>query len=191
MSSVEFFYNGTWYRNELAARWAIFLDTIDVGHRYESQGIEYEDTLYCWPDFWLPRLDCWIRTEERKPDRLCDQEARKLALATRKSVYVFFGLIGVPTDDTRSAYLYGPTFDTKADFAGVDFDEMYWWCQCPYCQQMGIQYQGRSARLPCRCVRLRKSSDNKTYTFDSPRLQIAYDDARRARLDEYRLHTEG
>jgi hypothetical protein len=188
--SPEFFYNGTWYRNELTARWAIFLDGIGVGYRYESQGIEHEGTEYTWPDFWLPRLECWIRIEQRKPDGLSHAEANRLAVATGRPVYVFWGVIGLPTDDTSSAYAYRPAFDRKTEFVGVDFDEMYWWCQCPYCQQMGIEYQGRTARLRCRCVRLRKPTDDKTYNFDSTRLLIAYDTARRAKLDRYRMHDE-
>lgn len=192
MKPEDVFYNGLWYRSQLAARWAVFLDALDVGFRYEPQGFEIDSETLYWPDFWLPTLRCWLRIEETKPTGRTEAEARRLVFITREPVYVFFGLIAVPDDNTMSAYFYGPCFDNKSsDEVLVDFDEMYWWCECPFCSIVGIQYQGRAARLPCRCVARLDHSLTKEYTFDSLRLVAAYQQAQIARLGETRFHIEG
>jgi len=55
----------------------------------------------------------------------------------------------------------------------------YWWCECPHCGMIGIQYEGRAARLSCRCMR----DSDRGHNYDSKRLLAAYDKARQARFE--------
>jgi hypothetical protein len=180
------FYNGISYRDQYTARWAVFLDALDVGFRYDPAPDSAPSM-----SFWLTALAKWMVVSPEAPNPVLERNARSLAESSRKSVYAFFGPLAVPTDRTRSAFLYAAARDKKTDETGVDFDETYWWCECPICQSIGIEYEGRAARLPCRCVRLISRHNHREHNYDSPRLVSAYLQAQTARLGPHRLETDG
>lgn len=67
---------------------------------------------------------------------------------------------------------------------GVEFDEGgydndYLWCECAVCGFVGVEYEGRSERLDCRC----QPNGHKERTGDSKRLTAAYAAARQARFE--------
>lgn len=113
--------------------------------------------------------------------------AYALSYATRKPVYIFFG--DIPRDGenrTDSAYIY-EKWDATPEDQGGSWDNNQMWCECSTCGKLGIRFDGRSDRLPCKegsggtCPR--SSHGDKGYTFDAPRLLVAYDAARSARFE--------
>jgi hypothetical protein len=34
---------------------------------------------------------------------------------------------------------------------GESQDTGYWWCDCPVCGRVGLQFEARADRLPCGC----------------------------------------
>lgn len=52
MSAIPTLYRGIKFRSRLEARWATFLDAIDVEWQYEPQGYTAGGVAYL-PDFWL------------------------------------------------------------------------------------------------------------------------------------------
>jgi len=68
-------------------------------------------------------------------------------------------------------------WDEKVDSYGYDqygAGENYWWCECPVCGALGITDTGWSRELPCRCVWRVHIEYAKEYTYNSPRLEAAY-----------------
>lgn len=199
-------YNGIQYRSRLEARWAVFFDTLNLQFDYEPEGFDFGDVKYL-PDFWFPDLGFYV---EIKPDEPTEAEFRKAQLlqdATGKSVYVFYrSFVSVPE---HSGNLWDTTWIPPACH---DADHDYFWCECPQCGRLGIEYEGRSDRLPCKrcgvcswyarnrhehfdsfdvhlseCPKpeggcLRSLHGDRGHTLDSPRLLMAYRAARSARF---------
>jgi hypothetical protein len=68
---------------------------------------------------------------------------------------------------------------------GGDFP--YVWCQCPFCQMLGFEFDGRSARIGCGCVKHESfGNGDKTYNSGALDLLRAYSAARRARFEDWR-----
>ena len=63
---IETVYNGYRFRSRLEARWAVFLDSFGEEWEYEREGYELPSGRYL-PDFWLPRLQCWLEIKPTQP----------------------------------------------------------------------------------------------------------------------------
>lgn len=196
LKAIETTYKGYRFRSRLEARWAVFFDALGVPWEYEKQGYDLGPNGWYLPDFWLPQQDCWI---EIKPDRPGDTEgdrAAALAKATGQQVLIFWGPIPMPLDrmnlgqdDRDGAWSYWPE----------GWDNFYQWCECEQCGTLGIRFDGRSDRLPCkgcwecqhgqRCLHDPprvdgcKSGGDKSYNVGSPKLIAAYTAARSARFE--------
>jgi hypothetical protein len=146
LKAIETVWNGYRFRSRLEARWAVFLDTLGVPYQYEPEGFELDGMRYL-PDFWLPEQRCWVEIKPVEPDEPAERKAHALANHSGSMVFIFFGEVWMPaTEDfdniTESAYAYFPSVD--------GWDNQYWWCECDYCGRFGIEYNGRSDRLPCK-----------------------------------------
>lgn len=53
IKAIETEYAGCRFRSRLEARWAVFLDHLNIGWRYEPEGFEFDGERYL-PDFFLP-----------------------------------------------------------------------------------------------------------------------------------------
>jgi hypothetical protein len=94
-------------------------------------------------------------------------------------VFIFSGSIELPTDFAMpfvpSADMFEPEYD---------WDAPYIWCQCPHCRAVGIEFEGRSDRLPCKNTGCPRSSHgDKGYNWDAKDLLRAYVRARSARFE--------
>lgn len=198
-SAIETPYKGYRFRSRLEARWAVFYDNLDLEWEYEKEGFKLKGQLYL-PDFFIPRLDCWIEIKGQKPSEREQNLARLLARETDRPVFIFFGQIPYGSigneqiEAEQSAYMFSET-------GGADIN--YQWTECPDCRRVGIEFEGRSDRLYCkesysdavmreqekianpfddRCPRRGENLD-KGGGYDSERLLAAYQAARSARFE--------
>ena len=57
-------------------------------------------------------------------------------------------------------------------------DHDYRWCECNSCGAIGMEFDGRSDRLPCKAIKCPRSyHGDKGYNSNSPRLMRAYEEA--------------
>lgn len=201
---IETSYHGHRFRSRIEARWAVFFDAIGIPWQYEVEGFDLDGIAYL-PDFWLPQQGIWVEIKGMHPTDEEEHKAALLAEQTRHPVYIFSGEIKVPTPSDSNLENVSTAEFYEAD--GYDVD--YCWCECPSCGAFGVQFEGRSDRLPCKECRVRASyrlgrpwrgfdhvctaqcegcrliSGNldRGHTLDSPRLVAAYEVARAARFE--------
>lgn len=180
--AIETRYAGRLFRSRLEARWAVFYDAIGIPWVYEPEGFQLIDgdgqLVHYLPDFFLPQQDCYI---EIKPTEPTDHEGNKAALLaqlTQKQVFIFIGQPGYHQD---SGYPSGQIVSDGAYlYDSLGWDNYYAWCVCLNCDLYGIEFDGRSERLPCGCNDP-NGPDNGS-TFADARLIDAYDCANQARF---------
>ena len=103
MKFVETAYGGYRFRSRLEARWAVFLDALDVGFRYEPEGFALGSIGWYLPDFWLPRLALWLEIKPTFPRSDEIERARALASATVRPVAICHGALHAPSGDPWEA----------------------------------------------------------------------------------------
>lgn len=176
---IETVYKGYRLRSRLEARWAVFYDALKIEWQYEPEGFDLGEAGWYLPDFYLPQLRCWIEIKPEMPKYNPHDSAVIKADAFSKLInaplFLFFGNIPypdpskAPESDRDSSHLF---------FAG-GWDSYYWWCRCNNCGQLGIEFEGRSARLSCNCY----GDSDKERNYDAPELVKAYEAARQARFE--------
>lgn len=115
------------------------MDGAGVVWTYESEGYDLDGVRYL-PDFYLPKLDCWLEVKGAKPAYGSTEyeKPRRLAEVSGKPVFMVSGEVGPEYEIT--------TFGRQA-----------WgkhrWCVCIMrrCGLVGIARDGNGAALPCRC----------------------------------------
>jgi hypothetical protein len=185
MKPIETIYRGFRFRSRLEARWAVFYDSLGIAWEYEREGFDFGNGDLYLPDFYIPSLDCWIEIKGEEPTSKESFLADKLAQATRKDVFIFFGQIPLPPDfgDSDSAHVFWRCSDGSA------WDNYHAWCQCPVCGKLGIQFSGASNRN-CDCVKKIRGDEGGDSGHDlapdcdrNPLLMRAYQAARQARFE--------
>jgi hypothetical protein len=180
LKAIETVYHGYRFRSRLEARWGVFFDTIGVPWEYEKEGFDLGVAGWYLPDFWLPEQRCWIEIKPVEPDGDTHKKLHALAQASGFDAYCFFGQIPLPEDEWGN-------FDTDADSAYIyeshgGWDNLHKWCICVHCGCKGIEYSGRSERLPCSCPASLRG--HKDYTAGHPLLVAGYLAARQARFEK-------
>lgn len=61
--AMEVAYSGRIFRSRLEARWAVFLDLLDVNWDYEPSFYQVGEELYYLPDFYLPDHQLWLEVK--------------------------------------------------------------------------------------------------------------------------------
>lgn len=167
-------YNGVTYRSRLEARWAVFFDALELRFIHEREGFQLRSAWYV-PDFWLPKLSTWI---EIKPYRPSDPErmlCEELCESTEQRVACFYADPGSWLDDLESN---DPGFDSGIIWKpGGETFTSAWWCICPQCSRIGIEYLGRGNRI-CRHVDTKVESIDRMQTHDASFIRKAADAAR-------------
>jgi len=179
IKAIETKYKGHRFRSCLEARWAVFFDALGIKWEYEKEGFDLGKAGLYLPDFWLPEQRVWVEIKAESPTENETEKAHALAQMSDHDVFIFYGLIPDPTDvgsKSESAHLH---------CADEGWDCYYCWCQCSHCGSLGIQFDGRSDRLPCRrrgeCSV--SSHGDKGYNYDNYSLVKAYTVARSARFE--------
>jgi hypothetical protein len=184
--AIETHYRGCRFRSRLEARWAVFLDHLDVRWEYEKEGYALPSGAYL-PDFWLPDLQCWVEIKPEEPTELESKLAQELADFTRKNAFLFYGPVPgfAGGYDSNSGEFFQP-FDPESPHDPVnqwaDYC-FYAFCVCPDCGIVGIEFAGRSDRLPCKGCSHTSRDLGRNYTFDHPRILEAVAAARSARFE--------
>lgn len=112
--------NGNRYRSRLEARFAVFLDKMDIPFTYEEEGYDLGDDLWYLPDF---RIYNYF-VEIKAPDRMTHVDVLKtgkLAALTGKAVFI----CALP-ENHIAAYI--PSYRISVGF----------WGQCPLCRALGF-----------------------------------------------------
>lgn len=151
IKAIETIYRNYRFRSRSEARWARFMDEAGVAWTYESEGYDLDGVRYL-PDFYLPRLDCWLEVKGARPDRRSveAEKARRLADASGKSVFIISGEIG-------------PGYVIDAYQRGRMAGFVSWrWAVCVRCRMVGIVVSGNGAHLSCQCFQ-----DDESYRSDN------------------------
>ncbi len=91
INPIETRYDGYLFRSRLEARWAVFLDSLGEEWGYEVEGFKLKEKNYL-PDFWLPRLECWLEIKGIEPNELEINLCESLAWETNYPVILAWGL---------------------------------------------------------------------------------------------------
>ena len=177
-------YKGVKFRSRREARWAVFFDTLGIQWLYEPEAYWLGEMAYL-PDFWLPQLNCFWEVKAGKDD---EEKMRRLVKLTGKAVYVHYGEIAL-----NRAFFYSAPDESLYDQShsahklwireGQDaWDNFYLWCECPKCSLLGIEFEGRAARLPCSCKPPSEADEDSWHNASSPRILAAYRAAQRYRF---------
>jgi hypothetical protein len=173
MKVLETKYRGYRFRSRLEARWAVFMDALHVPYAYEPEAYDLDGLFYLL-DFWLPRLKAFLEIKPAEPTAEEQEKALKLSKFTGNPVYIFFTPPQLLSYDDESAYLLEWVETDQGGFPA--WDVSHWWCSCPNCGRVGIEFTGRSERLDCSCPNVKELHDFPNY--DSERLIVAYEKAR-------------
>lgn len=191
IKAIETKYHGIAFRSRKEARWAVFFDEAGIPWEYEPEAYKLPTGGAYLPDFWLPEQNAFWEVKGTEDDE------------SVAKWWAFAALLYDPNDaaplDGREAFLsFGPVGpaercsgceEDKTDSAVTWGDRHYRWCECGGCGAMGIEFDGRSARIPCPCRTKRQAEgvyEDKDYNLHSLRLHEAYSRARSFRFWEAR-----
>lgn len=127
---IETRYKGHRFRSRLEARWAVFMDHLDVPWEYEPQGYLVDNQPYL-PDFLVhPNTDraFWLEIKGTFPSQDELDKARGLAAGTGMRAFVYWAKPEVPAPDLSHL--------TEAQYAGWDqlgyvWTDDYGWREYP------------------------------------------------------------
>ena len=157
MKPIETIYKGYRFRSRLEARWAVFFDALGVRYEYEKEGFDLgKDGLYL-PDFWLPDIpthsihDTGLWVEIKPPETSKDADDKMTALV-RQTGCAGIILYGEPMRGYVSASDHGDYWnDWAMQWVTSDnntaWDCPYIFCFCPWCGKIGVEFDGRGARV--------------------------------------------
>ena len=175
LKPIETRYRGYRFRSRLEARWAVVFDALELSWQYEPEGFDFGQGDYYLPDFYLEGIG-WLEIKGYpgwyKADPEMTRLIEKLAIQSGESVYLFAGQIPYPREpESEYVECWHPDEDEDRftgdewwpedwsveqckefgmDFPACCYDFGRWWCLCPSCGAVGIEYEGRADRL-CDC----------------------------------------
>ncbi len=206
IKAIETSYNGYKFRSRLEARWAVFLDTLNIEYRYEPEGFDLEGIWYL-PDFYLPHFECWLEIKPNIPSHEEREKAIGLCIAKQESVVLFAGDVWKDVKGFGFAPFY---CETRQEFEPIYANYPYplhwlsatecisqtaqddpwgcilhrgygWstahWGECPTCHIIGISAMGINPHMTETAC-----SDDRSFLRITPRLEKAFIAARQARF---------
>lgn len=185
---IETRYAGCRLRSRLEARWAVFFDHLGVRWEYEPQGFETPHGRYL-PDFLLRlRTPTWFEVKNEEHQET-DHETNLwefVADMTDTRLVVAFGMldpraIGCAGDDDVIR-------DGRIQLRGPGWDTTYAFTVCCTCDEPGIEFDARGARV---CGNRHRSegygcghgNSDRCHAGNDERIIKAYNAARSARFE--------
>lgn len=186
---------GRRFRSRLEARWAVFLTELGVRWEYEHQGFVTEAGPYL-PDFWLPEIrgGVWL---EIKPFTTPESDGSWGSMWDDPILSAFndahggvqlFVAHGLP-DIKQLQNLWSDLLYPSGWIEG-DCEESMLFCICPVCGAVGIEFDGRAARIDaCDTTKATQhwlmsvGHEDKCYNFADPRIIAALTAAHSARFE--------
>jgi hypothetical protein len=218
LKPIQTNYNGYLFRSRLEARWAVFFDELGLEYLYETEGYEFEDKTKYLPDFYLPTVSTsasaigglWV--EVKGVNNVGENSVKNLINLCNMTQHPGILVAGDPMENVLLAecksssagdggawWICGETgsyeVSDPAEFAILDGP--YIFCLCPWCGKIGIEFDGRGARV-CRyqahfddeesALNAIKHlghyrADDKCYTGNHPIILAAALKARKARFE--------
>ena len=184
MKVVETAYGGYRFRSRLEARWAVFLDALNIGFRYEPEGFDLGALGWYLPDFWLPRIALWLEIKPTFPRRDEIEKVRALANVTAQPAAICHGALHPPSGDPWELAA-APGEESPAATAIMcwpdgTYSGLFWWCECPRCGVVGLEHLGDAVLLCDQCwAGARESQPAQA----AARIVTAFEAARRARFE--------
>lgn len=191
---IETVYNGYRFRSRLEARWAVFFDALGIEYEYEKEGFDLGKYGWYLPDFYLPEQNFWV---EIKPntygnlenlwvdhpvfDAWRDNDDGRFSFNESPLGGLFIVVVGSPwPKPTEARFSNDTTRYSPGEMEYVvcvpwDFD--WYWCQCPTCKSVRVQYCGRYERN-CYC-----NGDGDHGGIMTTELLLAYQAAQQARFE--------
>lgn len=137
-------YNGEWFKSQLEAKWAIFLDELKLQREYEPEGYIIStghSTIAYRPDFYIAApFDCFLEIKPISPTEDEKQKAEALAAASEKNVIIFSG---------------PPINNLRAESGGIQYDPYGNWdsgfifAECEECGHLQITFCGYTNEMHC------------------------------------------
>ena len=178
LKAIDTEYNGYLFRSRLEARWAVFFDALGIKYEYEKEGYDTPAGYYL-PDFWLPETTTFI---EIKPADYCENSYIMLPSIDPRWEYVnvkerLVIVCGTPGE------VFDPYSDKNSYQGFIICDFPYYWAECPECGCVDIHFDARSGRNRNHKKGCINANGDKQYNWSSPRLNHAYNAARKARFE--------
>ena len=173
------------FRSRLEARWATFFDALNLEWFYEHEGFYLGDNRTAYlPDFYLPSIETYVEIKGTAPTGIEKAKAGMLSSYTAKRVWVTHGSIPYPYPSYDLGFKENGLMFFGDSHGGLWVDDFpYWFCECEMCGAIGIEFEGRSARIHCGCSHDGHGSGDKCYSANSERIQSAYIAARSSRFE--------
>jgi hypothetical protein len=105
---IETRYAGCRFRSRLEARWAVFLNSLGIGWRYEPEGFRIAGSDLCYlPDFEILRRpgEPRIFLEVKPTTHWADDDTRKIWGLTREAGYCVHVVCGPPAEVVSMLYV--------------------------------------------------------------------------------------
>jgi hypothetical protein len=204
LKAIETHYNGFRFRSRLEARWAVFLDSLKIEYTYEPEGYFLHDDSKYLPDFFLlnVRGGMWIEIKPlgidisaslKKLEMLCTITDHPGLLVAGDPM----GNVHIAEGDNTLWENDGWTIVLKEGDEYQGCDAPYIFCICPWCGKIGVEYDGRGARVcgyrahfdteedALAAIRHlgHHRADDKCYTGNHPLIYRAAEKARQARFE--------
>lgn len=120
---IETVYKGYRFRSRLEARWAVYLDNMNIKWEYEPEGFEFKNGERYLPDFLIfNHLGApvqWLEIKGIPTDLKYESKLQYLAQETNMSVYVLYG----PPGDVKVKRFFPDGGGKPADMSGI----ATWW----------------------------------------------------------------
>lgn len=182
--SIDTKFAGYHFRSRLEARWAVFFEELGIQWRYEPEGFKLLNGDYYLPDFYLPNSDLWLEIKPVERSVTTWPEHPAFHHFSDDSPFDNFYLIkGRPyieliefageiflDEDSNQGYMAWPGYDVG-----------HFFCECPECGAIGIEFETRANRIACDCM----DNENSFLNPATDRLLRAYDAAIEARFEHH------
>ncbi len=168
-------YKNIVFRSKLEAQWAVFFDFLNIAYQYEPDWdyVEFGGFQIPYkPDFYLTEFDLWIEIKPVELKKISDGDIRKIVGWANDEVTEIIVLIGAPKipkplDKEHHKFQLSP----KKEVIKIS---SYWWCICPKCGKVGIEWMGS---IPNEC----QDSCFKEDEFDLFGEEIDYPDGHKTK----------